>query len=86
MAEFKDVIQKADWKQEKHVPVIECPDTVSAGQNFDVQVCVGKEVAHPNATEHHIRWIELFFLPEYSLIIEIHIVIHQEMLIMIIRY
>jgi len=64
MAAFKDIIQQADWKQEKHVPVIDCPDAVPAGQNFDVQVCVGKEIAHPNVTEHHIRWISLYFKPE----------------------
>jgi superoxide reductase len=26
-------------------------------------VSVGKEIAHPNTTEHHIRWIRLYFLP-----------------------
>ncbi len=25
-----------------------------------VRVVVGKEVPHPNTTEHHIAWIELF--------------------------
>ncbi|MGA8240491.1 MAG: desulfoferrodoxin family protein, partial [Desulfobacterales bacterium] len=24
---------------------------------------LGKEVAHPNTTEHHIRWIQLYFRP-----------------------
>jgi superoxide reductase len=24
----------------------------------------GKEVAHPNTTEHHIRWIQLYFKPD----------------------
>ncbi|MCS7283186.1 MAG: class II SORL domain-containing protein [Anaerolineae bacterium] len=59
-----DRIQAADWKAEKHVPVIECPDTVSAGQTFQVTVTVGKEIPHPNTTEHHIRWIQLYFQPE----------------------
>jgi superoxide reductase len=57
-------IQHADWKKEKHVPVIECPDQVKADEFFDVHVSLGKEVAHPNTTEHHIRWIELYFHPE----------------------
>ncbi len=57
-------IQSADWKAEKHVPVIECPETVSAGQAFQVTVTVGKEIPHPNTTEHHIRWIQLYFQPE----------------------
>lgn len=57
-------IQSADWKKEKHVPVIECPDTVTAGEVFQAKVTLGKEIAHPNTPEHHIRWISLFFHPE----------------------
>jgi superoxide reductase len=57
-------IQSADWKKEKHVPVIECPDEVGAGETFDVNVAIGKEIAHPNTAEHHIRWITLYFQPE----------------------
>lgn len=61
---FADMIQSADWKAEKHVPVIEAPDSVKAGEKFTVQVTVGKEIAHPNTTEHHIRWIRLYFKPD----------------------
>ena len=57
-------IQTADWKKEKHVPVIECPDQVKTDEVFEVQVGLGKEIAHPNTTEHHIRWIRLYFHPE----------------------
>lgn len=64
MAEFCGLIQQADWKKEKHVPVIECPDTVTAGEVFEVKVGLGKEIAHPNTTEHHISWISLYFHPE----------------------
>ncbi|MCB2183865.1 MAG: class II SORL domain-containing protein [Desulfobulbaceae bacterium] len=56
--------QSADWKNEKHVPVIETPQAVPAEEIFQVTVSIGKEVAHPNTTEHHIRWIQLFFKPE----------------------
>ena len=59
-----ELYQTADWKTEKHVPVIECPDAVNADEMFQVTVTLGKEVAHPNTTEHHIRWIQLFFKPE----------------------
>ncbi len=59
-----ELIQEADWKKEKHVPVIECLDAVRADQMFEVKVGLGKEIAHPNTTEHHIRWISLFFHPE----------------------
>jgi len=64
MVAMGDLYQAADWKVEKHVPVIECPDAVSADEIFEVKVSLGKEVAHPNTTEHHIRWIQLFFKPE----------------------
>ncbi len=59
-----DKIQSAEWKSEKHVPVIECADKVTANEPFAVKVSVGKEIAHPNTTEHHIRWIDLYFQPE----------------------
>ncbi len=64
MTELSERIQKADWKKEKHVPVIECPDQVKPGEFFEVKVSLGKEVAHPNTTEHHISWITLYFHPE----------------------
>jgi superoxide reductase len=64
MKKIGELFQTADWKSEKHVPVIDCPDAVPKDQMFDVKVTLGKEVAHPNTTEHHIRWIQLFFLPE----------------------
>ena len=57
-------IQTADWKKEKHAPVIDCPNVVKAGEVFEVEVSVGKEIAHPNTAEHHISWIALYFQPE----------------------
>jgi superoxide reductase len=64
MAKIGELYQTADWKSEKHVPVIECPDVVTADETFEAKVSLGKEVAHPNTTEHHIRWIQLYFKPE----------------------
>ncbi len=61
-----ETIQTADWKKEKHAPVIECPDEVGAGEEFEVTVGVGKEIGHPNTAEHHIQWIALYFQPEGS--------------------
>ncbi len=59
-----DLIQTADWKKEKHVPVIDCPSKVKAGELIEVKVSIGKEIAHPNTTEHFIAWINLFFKPK----------------------
>ncbi len=64
MKQFGETFQTADWKTEKHVPVIECQDTVKAGELFPVKVTLGKEVVHPNTTAHHIRWISVYFHPE----------------------
>jgi len=65
MAEkIAEKIQTADWKAEKHVPVIDCPDKVKADEWTRVTVTLGKAVAHPNTTEHHIRWIKVFFCPD----------------------
>ena len=59
-----DAVQSADWKKEKHVPAIESPDVVKPGVPFAVTVSVGKEIAHPNTTAHHIAWIDVYFKPE----------------------
>lgn len=64
MSEFKDLFQGADWKKEKHVPVIEAPDKIKKGDALKITITVGKEIAHPNTTEHHIKWIEIYFLPD----------------------
>ena len=64
MERFGERIQTGDWKQEKHVPAIECPSEVKSDELFEVKVGLGKAVAHPNTTEHHIRWISVFFYPE----------------------
>ncbi len=64
MASIKDLFQAADWKTEKHVPVIEAPGTIKKGEAVKITASVGKEIAHPNTTEHHIRWIELYFHPK----------------------
>ncbi len=64
-----DLIKSADWKSEKHVPVIECSDQVEADKPFQVSVSVGKEIAHPNTTEHYIKWIDLYFKPEKGQIV-----------------
>ena len=58
-----DYVQTGDWKGEKHVPVIEAPEKVKAGETFTVEVSVGKEIPHPNIPAHYIKWIKLMFVP-----------------------
>lgn len=63
MADFKDLLQSADWKTEKHVPVIEGPDRIKKGELLKLDISVGKQITHPNTAEHHIKFIEAYFLP-----------------------
>ena len=64
MIRFGGLFQPSGWKTENHVPVIECPDSVQKDGTFEIRVSIGKEIPHPNTTEHHIRWIKVFYLPE----------------------
>lgn len=59
-----EYVKTADWKAEKHVPVITAPQAAKAGEWIDVEVEVGKEIAHPNTAEHYIAWIALYFVAD----------------------
>ena len=61
-----NLIKSADWKAEKHVPAISAPESAKAGEAFEVEVAVGKEIPHPNTLEHHIAWAALFFVADGS--------------------
>ena len=56
-------IKSADWRAEKHVPVITVGGQFAPGQPLDIEVSVGKEIPHPNTPAHHIAWIALHFVP-----------------------
>ncbi|HHY83589.1 MAG TPA: superoxide reductase [Clostridiales bacterium] len=55
-------LQTGDWKGEKHVPVIHCPNKVKADEGFELEVSIGDAIKHPNTLEHHIVWIKVFYL------------------------
>jgi len=61
---LNEIIRTEDWKKEKHIPVIE---VVERDKTITVKITVGKEIPHPNTTEHHIRFVDLYFLPEGEL-------------------
>ena len=61
---MNEMYQTADWKNEKHVPVLEVSENLKKGENIQVSATIGKAIKHPNTTAHHIRWISLYFLPE----------------------
>jgi len=58
------LFQFDDWKKEKHVPVIDCPDRVTAGKPFIINVTIGKDISHPNTVDHHIKWVQIFYKPD----------------------
>ena len=66
MTELKDLLQSADWKKEKHVPVIDGPAGAKKGEAVHITVTVGREIAHPNTTAHHIAFLAAYFLPDVS--------------------
>ncbi len=61
---LESLLQTADWKSEKHVPAITVEGTVTANENIAVNVCIGKEIGHPNTLEHNIVWAKLLFQEE----------------------
>ncbi len=64
MKSIGQFLQTGDWKGEKHVPVIHAPNTVKAGEAFELKISIGDEIKHPNTIEHHISWFKVFFHPE----------------------
>ena len=64
MTNIGSFIQEADWRKEKHSPVIEGPDKVTIGEVFELTVGLSPDLDHPNTTDHHVSWISLYFHPE----------------------
>ncbi len=64
MSKLGPLFQMEDGNRERHIPVIDCPDRVAAGKPFAINVTIGNEVKHPNTTEHHIKWVQVFFRPD----------------------
>jgi superoxide reductase len=55
----KDPANMTDLEK-KHTPVITAPDSVKAGDCFEVVIEVGKLLAHPNEPGHFIEYIDLY--------------------------
>ena len=66
-----EVVRDGDFKAEKHVPTIEAPEKIKAGEEALVKVCVGKEIKHPNTPLHHISWIQLYFKPAKGPVVDV---------------
>lgn len=64
MKSLGSLYQSGDWKGEKHVPVISCPEKINKDDVIELRVNIGEEIAHPNTLEHYISWIKVYFKPE----------------------
>ena len=64
MTKLSNLYQSGDWKGEKHVPVINAPETAKKGDLVSVRVSIGDEIPHPNTFEHYIAWMKVYFQPE----------------------
>jgi superoxide reductase len=62
MVDLNTLFKAADWQTEKHAPAIDI-DMEEDPKGIKIKVMVGKEIAHPNTTAHHIAWIDCYFLP-----------------------
>ena len=56
--------------EKKHVPWIDCPSTVKAGEPFQVTIKVG-EMPHVMEEAHHIQWIEVWFSTNFNVRIDL---------------
>ena len=68
---LSSLIKSADWKAEKHVPVITVHSPYASPfpvprSPIEIEISVGKEIPHPNTLEHHIAWAALYFVADGS--------------------
>jgi superoxide reductase len=55
----KDAANLTDMEK-KHIPVIDAPDEVKAGEPFNVHIKVGS-IPHVSEEAHHIQWLDVYF-------------------------
>lgn len=65
----KDFTHMTDLEK-KHTPVIECPDTVKAGEPFQVKIRVGS-LPHVMEEGHSVQWIDVYFKRNFFTRIEL---------------
>jgi len=56
--------------EKKHIPLIDCPETVKAGEPFQVTIKVG-EIPHVMEEGHHIQWLEVWFGHNFNVRIDL---------------
>ena len=56
--------------EKKHTPVIDCPDSVTAGEPFKVSINVG-EIPHVMEEGHFVQWIDIYFKENFFARVEL---------------
>lgn len=56
--------------EKKHMPVIDCPDAVKAGEPFQVKIKVGS-IPHVMEEGHSVQWIDVYFKKNFFTRIEL---------------
>ncbi len=46
--------------EKKHIPTIVAPDSAPLREPFEVEIIVGKDLAHPDHGDHFIQFVELY--------------------------
>lgn len=52
--------EKMSALEKKHTVIIDAPESVSEGEEFEVTLRVGEYTEHPNEPGHFIEWMELY--------------------------
>jgi superoxide reductase len=56
-------VSETEKKVRPHVPLIQCPGTVKAGELFPVKVTLSREKIHPHDNKPVIRWVSVYYYP-----------------------
>ncbi len=65
----KDAANMTDLEK-KHTPVIDCPESVKAGEPFKVAINVG-EMPHVMEEGHFVQWIDVYFKENFFARVEL---------------
>ena len=55
-----DYLKINKQRDAKHTAKVVAPDSVTAGEWFDVEVSLGIDATHPSFAEHSVQWVALY--------------------------
>jgi superoxide reductase len=66
MAHFRNKSLLKEKKEQKHLPLIEAPNKVKRGENFDFEITVNQDMTVRRRGDQQRFWITVYFLPQES--------------------